>query len=150
MQMSFLPKINRKATQDRVEHALETARVYKRIGFVRREVKNTPSYEARYHGATNLTTDQVGDNASWNVDKEEEIKRLTERVEKAVKQLPKRQRQIIEKRYLEDEDVFDYIVCTELGMSESTYGRQKAKAVYKLAFMLNLEVLADDPNSVSA
>lgn len=75
---------------------------------------------------------------------------LTECVERAVKRLPKRQRQIIEKRYLEDEDAFDYIVCTELGMSESTYGRQKAKAVYRLAFMLNLEVLAEetpDPNT---
>ncbi|MED0737818.1 ArpU family phage packaging/lysis transcriptional regulator, partial [Aneurinibacillus thermoaerophilus] len=143
-------KIDRKATQDNVEHALETARVYKRIGFERREVKNTPSYEPRFHGQTNATSDQVGDNAAWNVDAEERIKELTERVERAVNRLPKRQREIIQKRYLEEEDVFDYIVCQELGMSESTYGRQKAKAVYQLAFMLNLEVLADDPNLVSA
>lgn len=59
MQMSFLPKINRKATQDKVEHALETARVYKCTGFERREVKNTPSYEPRFHGQTNATSDQV-------------------------------------------------------------------------------------------
>jgi len=44
--MSFLPKIDRKATQKRVEEALETARIYKQIGFVRREMKNTPAYEA--------------------------------------------------------------------------------------------------------
>ncbi|MED0671743.1 ArpU family phage packaging/lysis transcriptional regulator [Aneurinibacillus aneurinilyticus] len=144
MQMSFLPKINRKATQDKVEHALETARVYKCIGFERREVKNTPSYEPRFHGQTNATSDQVGDNASWNIDEEKRIRALTERVERAVKRLPKRQRQIIEKRYLEDEDVFDYIVCSELGMSESTYGRQKARAVYTLAFMLKLEVIATE------
>ncbi|MED0676595.1 ArpU family phage packaging/lysis transcriptional regulator [Aneurinibacillus thermoaerophilus] len=130
MQLSFLPKINRRATQRRVEEALKTARIYRQIGFVCREIEMTPAYEARYHGATNKTSDQVAEFATWNVDEEERVRRLTVRVERAVKRLPKRQRQIIEKRYLEDEDVFDYIVCTELGMSESTYGRQKAKAVY--------------------
>ncbi len=147
MQMSFLPKIDRKATQKRVEEALETARIYKQIGFVRREMKSTPAYEARYHGATNKTTDMAAECAVWNVDKEREIEALCERVEKAVSRLNKKEREIIEKRYLEDES-FDYIVAGEVGLSERTYTRTKARAFYKLAFMLKLEVLSEERDPV--
>ncbi len=52
----------------------------------------------------------------------------------------KNQRDIIVKRYLEDEDVCDYMVYNEIGMSERTYRRVKARAFYKLAFALRLEV----------
>jgi len=149
MQMSFLPKIDRKATQKRVEEVLETARIYKQIGFVRREMRNTPAYEARYHSATNKTTDAAADCAVWNVDKEKEIIELTERVEWAVSRLSKKEEEIIRKRYLEDEN-FDYIVAGEVGLSERTYTRMKARAFYKLAFMLKLEVLAEDPDPVPA
>ncbi len=144
MQLSFLPKIDRKATQKRVEEALETARIYRQIGFVRREIGMTPAYEARYHGATNKTTDAVADCAVWNVDKEEEIRQLTERVEWAVSRLSRKEIEIIQKRYLSDEETFDYLLCDELHMSERTYARIKAKAFYKLAFMLKLEVLEEE------
>jgi ArpU family phage transcriptional regulator len=146
-QLSFLPEIDRKATQKRVEDALETARMYKQIGFVRREIKNTPSYDPRFHGTTNLTTDQVGDNASWNVDAEERIKEITERVEKAVNRLGKKEKEIITKRYLEEEDAYDYIICSEVGMSKRSYERAKARAFYKLAFMLRLEVMHVDESA---
>ncbi|MED3469225.1 ArpU family phage packaging/lysis transcriptional regulator, partial [Bacillus thuringiensis] len=52
----------------------------------------------------------------------------------------KNQRDIIVKRYLEDEDVCDYMVYNEIGMSERTYRRVKVRAFYKLAFALRLEV----------
>lgn len=142
-QLSFLPEIDRKATQKRVEDMLDTVRVYKQIGFVRREIKNTPSYDPRFHGATNLTTDQVGDNASWNVDAEQRIKEITERVDKAISRLSKKEREIIIKRYLEEEDAYDYIICGEIGMSKRSYERTKARAFYKLAFMLRLEVMVE-------
>jgi len=50
------------------------------------------------------------------------------------------QRDIIIKRYLEDEDICDYMVYNELGMSERTYRHVKDRAFYKLAFALRLEV----------
>lgn len=81
MQILFLPKIDRKAIQKRVEEALETARIYKQIGFVRREMKNTLAYEPRYHGPTNKTTDMAAECAVWNVDKEREIEALSGRRE---------------------------------------------------------------------
>ncbi|MGH1232317.1 ArpU family phage packaging/lysis transcriptional regulator, partial [Bacillus toyonensis] len=39
-----------------------------------------------------------------------------------------------------DEDICDYMVYNEMGMSERTYRRVKARAFYKLAFALRLEV----------
>lgn len=74
---------------------------------------------------------------------------LTEHVERAVNRLGKKEREIIQLRYLEDEN-FDYIVAGEVGLSERTYTRMKARAFYKLAFMLKLEVLSEDPNPVPA
>ncbi|MGN7471255.1 ArpU family phage packaging/lysis transcriptional regulator [Brevibacillus sp. SAFN-007a] len=139
-QMSFLPKIDRKETQRRVEEALETARIYNQIGFVRREMSNTPSYEPRFHGLTNKTGAPAEECATWNVDTEERLRILTERVERAVSRLSKKQRAIITKRYLEDETATDYGIWPELGLSERQYYREKSTAFYKLAFMLRLEV----------
>jgi ArpU family phage transcriptional regulator len=140
-QLTFtLPKIDREATRKRVEEALETARVYKQIGFVRREIKTTMSYDPRFHGATNKINRPAEDTAVWNVDMEKRIQEITERVERAVSRLGYREREIIRKRYLEDEDTPDYLVYTDLGMSERQYYRVKARAFYKLAFMLRLEV----------
>ncbi len=143
-QLSFLPEIDRKATQKRVEEVLETARIYKQIGFVRREMKSTPSYSPRFHGQTNEIGAPVEDSAVWNTDQEERIRVLTERVEWAVTKLAKKEREIIKMRYLEEEDGFDYLISQDLNMSERTYRRIKARAFYKLAFMLKLEVVVQE------
>ncbi|MFY0545470.1 ArpU family phage packaging/lysis transcriptional regulator [Brevibacillus sp. H7] len=148
-QLSFLPKIDRKETQRRVEEALETARIYKQIGFVRRENSNTPSYEPRFHGATNKTSAPTESCATWNAGKEEHLRNLTERVERAVGRLDKKERELIQKRYLTEADALDYIVCGEIGMSKRTYERVKGRAFYKLAFMLRLESVVEDKTSAS-
>lgn len=143
-QMSFLPKINRKETQRKVEEALETARIYKQIGFVRREVSNTPSYAPRFHGQTNKTSSPAEECATWNVDEEDRVRKLTERVDWAVSRLSAKQRRIIQKCYLESEDALDYVVCGELNMSKRTFEREKPVAIYMIALMLRLEVLEPD------
>lgn len=148
-QMYFLAPIDRKATQKRVEKALNTAKLYKKIGFVRREIKNTPSYEPRLHGPTNQTSDPVADVATWNIDQEQRIKDFSERVFKAVDALDAEQREIIIKRYLEVDIAADYVVWNEIGMSERTYYRKKSSAFYQLAFILGLEVLKERKKKVS-
>lgn len=140
-QMSFLPKIDRKETQRRVEEALETARIYSQIGFVRREIGSTPSYEPRFHGQTNKTSDPAAECAIWNANEEERIRMLTDRVEQALNRLSPTQREIIRRRYLEHEDALDYIISGEMGLSKRTYEREKARAFYLLALMLRLEVV---------
>ena len=142
-QLVFPWEIDRETTRQRVEQHLETARIYRQIGFVRREMKVTASPEPRYHGPTNVIGKPAEETATWNVDTEERMKEITERVERAVSRLGKMERMIIEKRYLEAEDVYDYHVYTELHMSERKYYRLKSKAIYKLAFMLRLEAFVE-------
>ncbi|WP_442601748.1 ArpU family phage packaging/lysis transcriptional regulator [Paenibacillus sp. KN14-4R] len=132
--------IDKAATRKKVEEALETVRIFKRIGFIRKEVKTTQSYEARYHGDTNTTNKPTERVAVANVDGEERLRIWTENVERAVQQLDSKERDIVELRYLVEDPGLDSILCHELGMSERTYRRVKAKAFEKLAYMLNLEV----------
>jgi ArpU family phage transcriptional regulator len=138
-----LPEIDREATRNKVEEALETTRIYKQIGFVPREVKSTPSYEPRFHGPTNVNSKPTEEIASYNVDTEELMRQTCEAVDRAVNRLWKKERDIIQQRYLDNEDAFDYLLCFEMSMSERTYRRIKADAIYKLAFMLDLAVMID-------
>ncbi|OPA77497.1 transcriptional regulator [Paenibacillus selenitireducens] len=133
-----------KETWRRVEERLESARIYKKFGFIRREIKSTPSYANREHGNTNAISKPVQDIAIWNVDREEEMYKEYEEVMRAVSRLSKLQRQIIEKRYLEDEYVFDINVYVELEKSERSYYYAKSKAMYRLAFALRLEMYCEN------
>jgi ArpU family phage transcriptional regulator len=139
-QFVFQKEIDKEATRRRVEQYLETARIYRQIGFVRREMKVTATLEPRYHAKTNAVGKPAEKTAVWNVDNEARIRDIEERVEHAVARLGSLEKQIIEKRYLGDEDVFDYDVYTELHLSERKYYRLKSKALFKLAYMLHLEV----------
>lgn len=144
-QLTFqLPEIDRTETRRRVEEALEIARIYKERGFVRKEMKTTSSYAHRYHGSTNAISKPAEDVSVWNVDNEERIKRTTEVVDKAISCLRRREKLVILKRYFEaDSDELDSVVCHECLMSERTFGRYKARAIYNLAFILELEVMID-------
>jgi phage transcriptional regulator, ArpU family len=141
-QIVFPWEIDRETTRQRVEEYLETARIYRQIGFVRREMKVTASLEPRYHGPTNIVGKPAEEVAVWNADTEERMREITERVERAVGRLGKLEREIIQMRYLED-DVYDYNVYSELHLSERKYYRLKSKAIYKLAFMLRLEAFVE-------
>ncbi|MNI11237.1 hypothetical protein D3C73_643750 [compost metagenome] len=135
--------IDREATRKKVEGALEMARIYKQIGFVRKETRMTPSYEPKYHGHTNAigkVTEQTG---IYNVDSEERLRQLCEQVEQAVNCLEEKEKEIINRRYLQRDSEYDFLLCHELNLSERTYRRIKAKAFVKLAFMMRLEVLVE-------
>ncbi|KXY48858.1 ArpU family phage packaging/lysis transcriptional regulator [Bacillus sp. FSL M7-1020] len=148
IQLSFLPKIDRSATQKKLEGVLENVRLYRQFGMMREEMKVTPSYEIRYHGPTNDVGKPLEDVAMANIQqskREEWIKKTSVRIDQFLNRLGsgragEDQRNIIIKRYLEDEDVCDYMVYNEIGMSERTYRRVKARVFYKLAFALRLEV----------
>jgi ArpU family phage transcriptional regulator len=148
-QASILPAIDEERTQENIERFLEEVRIYRQIGFVRREVKTTQGYTLRQHGPTNVTSDQTADAAIWNADTESRIKRNSENLDRAIKCLRKRQREVIEKRYLDIDaaDDYDYQLSEELLISTRTFRRIKYKALYTLAFMLDLEVLAEEAAS---
>lgn len=139
-QVDLLPEIDREKTKKNVEKVLETTRIYKQIGFVRKEMKKTPIYEQKFHQPTNRLCDPAGDIASWNVDNENRLKVLVERVDNAISRLNSSEREIIQLRYLENEDNYDYIIYHKLGYSERKYYRIKSNAFYKLGYMLRLEI----------
>lgn len=139
-QISFeLPEIDRKAMREAVEEALNTARFYKQVGYEPKETKITPSYEPRFHGPTNVTTSTTESSAIDNVDIPEMRRQHVAKVEWALSRLKKVEREIIIRRYLDQESAFDYKVAEELFLSQRTYDRHKARAIYTLGFALKLE-----------
>ncbi|TKJ00422.1 ArpU family transcriptional regulator, partial [Bacillus cereus] len=112
-QLFFLPKIDIVATQKKLEGVLESVRLYRQFGMMREEMKVTPSYEIGYHGPTNDIGKPLEDIAMANIQqskREEWIKQTSFRIDQFLSRLGngragKDQRDIIIKRYLEDEDV---------------------------------------------
>ena len=139
MEQSCLFKLNERETWRRVEERLESARLYKRFGFIRREAKITAVYSDMPRSNTGITSDQTADISIYNVDREELLQQQYDQVMRAVGRLSKTQRRIIEERYLGDEDVIDINLYVNMHMSERSYYYAKAKAMYRLAYALRLE-----------
>ncbi|GAC42295.1 hypothetical protein PPOP_1652 [Paenibacillus popilliae ATCC 14706] len=138
-QMSMF-KLDENETRRHVEERLESARLYKRFGFIRREAKLIATYSDMPRSNTNVTSNQTADLSIFNVDREERLQREYDQVMRAVGQLSEAQREIIERRYLTDEGVTDINVYVEMGMPERSYYLAKSKAMHRLAFALRLEV----------
>ncbi|MEO2212173.1 ArpU family phage packaging/lysis transcriptional regulator [Paenibacillus amylolyticus] len=147
-QQSFLPEIDRKLTQAAVEAALEKYRIYKHITFEEREASTTASYAERFHGPTNQTSDQTANIAIHNVDTPAMMIAYCNRIERVVRRLPKKERFLMEERYLTDEH--DYITDQRVYQIEfdppitwPTYKKIRWKAFYKLA--LDLNIIVENP-----
>ncbi|MEK5176853.1 ArpU family phage packaging/lysis transcriptional regulator [Heyndrickxia sp. FSL W8-0496] len=141
-QLTFkLPEIDRKLTQENVESAIETYRMY--LLTVPEEImpKVTTSFSLvppTYTNAFHSTTEDV---AIERVDEERARIEYIEKFRKAVNRLSKKEREAIILRYLGDEELFDYEVYNQLGMSESYYHNKfKPRIFYKLALALRIEV----------
>ncbi|MDT3426090.1 ArpU family phage transcriptional regulator [Paenibacillus forsythiae] len=145
IQLAFdiLP-IDETETRRRVEEYLETVRVYRQIGFVRRQAALTASPEPRYHGSTNAISRQTENIAIWNTDRAAALEQQSKLLDLAMGRLKKAEKEIIQRRYLDYEDEYDSILCGELGMSERKYRRVKSRAIYVLACALGLEILIED------
>jgi ArpU family phage transcriptional regulator len=147
----FLPELDRKKTQKAVEAALAKYRLYKYLTFDEREATITANYELREGGASNKTSDQTAVIAIHNVDAQQARKAYCERIERAVKRLPRMERFLIEERYMceEAEYITDYnVYCHKFQppISPVTYANIRWKAFYKLALNLNLAVKKGSDN----
>lgn len=86
-QLTFLPKIDRKATQVRLDEVLENVRIYRQLGMIRNEMKVTASCEIRYHGRTNVVGKPAEEVALTNVElseREMKLQRLSFQIDKAI------------------------------------------------------------------
>jgi ArpU family phage transcriptional regulator len=140
-QLTFmLPEIDREKTKAAVESALEKYRFYLLMVPEDKLPKVTatyslvpPSFSNEFHSST----EQV---AIKRIELDIARDKHIEWVLRGVNRLSKIEREVIYRRYLEDEEVFDYEIYNEMGMSERRYYRLKARTFYKLAFILKIEV----------
>lgn len=138
-----MPTANKKAIKKAVEAALEKYRIYKYLTFEEREASITASYEERFHGPTNQTSDQTANIAIHNVDAQAARKAYCERIERVVKRLPEKEMFLIQKRYLTEDSQYitDYhVFCFEFDppISAVTYAKIRDSAFMKLHMVLNL------------
>ncbi|WP_438769112.1 ArpU family phage packaging/lysis transcriptional regulator [Brevibacillus sp. JB24b] len=145
MQMSFFAEIDQKETHRAVESAFEQYRLNKYLMFEEREANTTAGYTERFHGPTNVTSDQTASIAIHNVDTLNARKAYCSLVERAVNNLPRKERYLIEERYMcrEAEYITDYNVYNfkfDPPISKDTYRKIRKKAFRKLAMVLNIQV----------
>ncbi|MGG4341033.1 ArpU family phage packaging/lysis transcriptional regulator [Paenibacillus lautus] len=135
----FLPELDRRKTQSAVEAIFEKYRIYKTITFEVRETSVTASYTERFHGPTNVTSDQTASVAIYNVDMPAARKQYCEIIESIVERLGDREQTLIQERYMKQDDVFDYKVYNHIlepPVSKDTYTKIRTRAFYKLALAL--------------
>ncbi|MCS1392990.1 transcriptional regulator [Lysinibacillus boronitolerans] len=142
--MAFeLPELDRKATQAAVERELERYRIFKYLTFEEKEAATTSRLDDIGGGKSNLTSDQTGSVAIYNVDEKSARRKYCERIERAVKRLPPMERFLIETRYMADDaeyltDMKVYCFKFQPPISPPTYDKIRWKAFYKLALDLNI------------
>ncbi len=144
-QMSFvLPEIDRTETKKAVEAAFEKYRFYLLTIPEERLPKLTATYSLVPPTNTNEFHSTTEDIAIKTVDFERERDSYIEWIRRGVNRLAPKEREIIVKRYLQEDEVFDYEIYNELGYSERRYYRLKARIFYKLAFLLKIEVYSNE------
>lgn len=143
-----LAAIDREETKKRVEGALEKYRIM----LLSQDMNQLPAVTQNFSlvppSNTNKFHSSTEDAAIRNVDFEKERSEYIKRISLAVNRLGYKERAILIRRYMTEEDLYDYQVYNELHMSERTYHRHKSKAFYKLAFALKLEVYEDQAVSI--
>ncbi|OAT71290.1 ArpU family phage packaging/lysis transcriptional regulator [Parageobacillus thermoglucosidasius] len=135
-----LDEIDRKATKKAVEAALEKYRIYLLTLRLDQLPRVTQHYSLVPPSNTNKFHSSTEEMAIRNADYERERDEYIQRVTAAINRLSKWERAIIIRRYMLEDDIYDYEIYNGLGMSERKYYRIKSRAFYKLAFALRIEV----------
>lgn len=141
-----LPELDWKKTKEAVEEALRKYRIYKYLSFDEREASLTPGYTPRFHGQTNVTSDQTAQIAIHNANEKEERNKYCEFIETVVNRLPKPEKTLIEERYMgnDSEYITDFAVYSyrfDPPISEGTYSKIRRRAFYKIALNLNIAII---------
>lgn len=133
----FVPDLDPKKMREAIEEVFRNYRLYKYLGFDSREASVTASYEDRPGGRTNVTSDQTASIAIHNVDQQAYRRSYCERVELAVKGLPRLEKFLIEERYttseaeyVTDQNVYNHKFSPPI--SETKYTKIRGKAFLRL------------------
>ncbi|MEC1406606.1 ArpU family phage packaging/lysis transcriptional regulator [Bacillus halotolerans] len=135
-----IPQIDEEATKLKAGKLLDQYRLYLLQVPDDFLPKVTPTYSIVPPSITNEFHSSTEDAALKRLDWEIQRDKFLKRIQKAVNRLSQRERQIIFMLYMKPEEMYDYEVYAEIGMSQRSYYRVKAKALYRLAFALREEV----------
>ena len=102
----------------------------------------TQTYSSVPPSNKNAFYSSIEDAVIRKIDKEREREEFIQRMYWAVNKPSQRERELNTKRYryMTLEDVHNYMLYPELGMSEKTYYNVKTRTFYKLALALRIEV----------
>ncbi|WP_342467507.1 ArpU family phage packaging/lysis transcriptional regulator [Bacillus sp. FSL W8-0629] len=92
-----------------------------------------PSFSNQFHSTTEEAALKKMD---WEIEREQFMKRI----QRAINRLTQKERRILVMLYMQDEEMYDYEIYAEMGLSQRNYYRVKNKAYYRLAFALREEV----------
>lgn len=146
-QLNFhLKKINAKATRKAVESLLEDYKILLLTQPVEALPKVTASYTITPPSNTNEFHSTTESTAIDNLEREMARRDFINKIIDAVNRLSPLERKIIIREYMSDEELYNYEIYNELGISESKYYKVKSSAFYKLAFILKVEVYHEKVN----
>jgi len=135
-QLSFeLPVIDRQSTKVAVEAIFEKYRLFlltvpeDNMPKITQTFSLVPTFSNQFHSSTEESAVQI---ASLEQTKET----FARKIQRCVNRLNLEERMVIINSCMGEDKVMDYEVYNALGMSERKYYRVKARAYYKLAFML--------------
>ncbi|QDK69067.1 ArpU family transcriptional regulator [Bacillus halotolerans] len=135
-----IPQIDEEATKLKAEKLLDQYRLYLLQVPDDFLPKVTPTYSTVPPSITNEFHSSTEEAALKRLDWEIQRDKFLKRIQRAVNRLSQRERQIIVMLYMQSEEMYDYEVYAEMGMSQRSYYRVQAKALYRLAFALREEV----------
>lgn len=92
-----------------------------------------PSFSNQFHSSTEEAALKKMD---WEIERDQFMKRI----QRAINRLTQKERRILVMLYMQDEEMYDYEIYAEMGLSQRNYYRVKNKAYYRLAFALREEV----------
>ena len=141
-----LPEIDREKTKQRVEAEIEKYRICLLMVPEEKLPKITASYSLQPPAFSNQFHSSTENTALERIQQEAQERERLEFIEyfrKAVNRLRFRERELIIKRYMGDDECFDYEYYQENGLTESKFYKLKARAFYNLAFALRIEVYKD-------
>ncbi|MED3905814.1 MULTISPECIES: ArpU family phage packaging/lysis transcriptional regulator [Anoxybacillaceae] len=129
-------KQNIKAARKKVEIALEKYKMYLLTLPDDMLPKITSSYSIAPPSKTNQFYSSTEAVAIQRIDYEREREEYMQRIQAAVNRCSEMERAIIIQCYMQPEDVYDYEIYNELGLSERKFYHLKGKALDKLAVIL--------------
>lgn len=142
-----IPQIDEEATKLKAEKLLDQYRLYLLQVPDDFLPKVTPTYSIVPPSITNEFHSSTEEAALKRLDWEIQRDKFLKRIQRAVNRLSQRERQIIVMLYMQSEEMYDYEVYAEMDLSQRSYYRVKAKALYRLAFALREEVYKDGGTS---